>query len=123
MTKPLALIVYENLLPGTQLVTRFEDLGYRVQTLPNAIELAAQAQELKPIVIVVDLDTRRSDPCAAIRALKENSVTTHIPVIAYARHRSESIQAAAYAAGAALVANDTTIVPHLPQFLEQALDV
>src|SRR5438445_9362650 len=38
MTTPLALVFYENLLPGSQLVNRLQDLGYRVQTIGDRSE-------------------------------------------------------------------------------------
>ena len=34
--QPLALVLYEKLLPGTQLVNRLQDLNYRVQTVNDA---------------------------------------------------------------------------------------
>ncbi len=123
MTKPLALIVYDNLLPGSQLVNRFEDLGYRVQTVSKPKLLFEYAQREKPLVVVIDLESHKPDVCAAIKQIKEHPVTTHIPVIAFARERSEDLQASAHAAGARLVASDTAILIHLPQFLEQALEV
>ena len=35
MTQPLALVLYEKLLPGSQLVNRLQDLNYRVQTIAD----------------------------------------------------------------------------------------
>ena len=39
MTRPLALFVYERLLPAGQLVNRLQDLGYRVQSLEDPATL------------------------------------------------------------------------------------
>src|SRR5262245_49139849 len=39
MTEPLALVVYEKLLPGSQLVNRLQDLKYRVQTVADPTQL------------------------------------------------------------------------------------
>ena len=36
MTQPLALVLYEKLLPGSQLVNRLQDLNYRVQAIADA---------------------------------------------------------------------------------------
>ncbi len=36
MTEPLALVLYERLLPGSQVVNRLQDLRYRVQTVAEA---------------------------------------------------------------------------------------
>jgi CheY-like chemotaxis protein len=123
MTKPLALLIHQNLIPGSQLATRFEELGYRVQTLSNAQSLAEQAQKGKPLVVVADLEANKANVCEAIKVLRDGPETKHIPVIAYSRDRSNELQTAAHAAGASLVVKDTTVVAHLPQFLEQALEV
>ena len=123
MTTPLALLVYENLLPGSQLVNRLQDLGYRVQTLTDASLLAGQAEQVKPLVVVADLVARTQDICAAISALKNNPVTAHVPVLAFAGKKNAKLQAAARSAGATLVASDDAILDQLPQMLEQVLQV
>ena len=83
MTKPLALVFYENLLPGSQLVNRLHDLGYRVQTIGDAGKIVDEARQAKPIVLVADLVSRASDVCSMIGKLKENLETRHIPILAF----------------------------------------
>jgi CheY-like chemotaxis protein len=123
MTKPLALISYEQLLPGSQLVNRLQDLGYRVQTVADAGKLVEQAERAKPLVVIADLASQKQDLCAAIARLKQNTPTKHIPVLAFAPHKNAKLQAAARTAGATLVASDTAILAQFPQLLEQALQV
>jgi CheY-like chemotaxis protein len=123
MTKPLALVVYENLMPGSKLVNRLHDLGYRVQTLPDAGGLAEAAQKEMPLVVLMDLFSQKSDACAIIRQMKNNPATSHIPVIAYAQGKESALRTAAQDAGAVLVASDEAIITQLPQLLEHALRV
>lgn len=123
MTKPLALLCYEKLLPGSQLVNRLQDLGYRVQTVHRAAELAATAAEAGPLVVIVDLSARQGDPCAAIAALRKDRATSHLPVIAFAGERHQKLQAAARTAGATLVATESGLLLHLEPLLDQALHV
>jgi CheY-like chemotaxis protein len=123
MTRPLALFVYERLMPGGQLVNRLQDLGYRVQSLDQAATLVEQAEREKPLLVMADLEPRQQEVCAAIAALKANRATTHIPVIAFAAVSHPAVQEAGRAAGATLVVNDTAILLHLEQFLDQALQV
>src|SRR5437868_5516884 len=84
MTRPLALFVYERLLPGGQLVNRLQDLGYRVQSLADPATLVEQAEREKPLLVMADLEPREVEVCAAIASLKQNNATCHIPVIAFA---------------------------------------
>jgi CheY-like chemotaxis protein len=121
MTKPLALVVYENLMPGSKLANRLHDLGYRVQTLPDASGLVAYAQKEMPLVVVLDLASPKNDICAVIQEMKNNPGTSHIPVIGYAGAMQTQLRKAAQEAGAALVASDEAIITQLPQLLEHAL--
>lgn len=123
MTKPLALVFYENLLPGSQLVNRLHDLGYRVQTTEDAGKIVEEARQSKPIVFVADLASRNTDICAMISKLKENLDTRHIPVLAFTTSKDKKLQAAARAAGTTLIASDAAILAQLPQLLDQVLEV
>jgi CheY-like chemotaxis protein len=123
MTQPLALVVYENLLPGSQLVIRLQDLKYRVQTVSDCAQLVATAEQAKPMVVLVDLASTKSDARAAIGALKQNEATRHLPVIAFSAGETAAQDAAAQAAGAALVVGEAAILNHLPQILDQALQI
>ncbi len=123
MTQPLALVVYERLLPGTQLVNRLQDLNYRVQTLADPARLVECAEQAKPLLVLADLGSRRNDVCAAIARLKQHPATKHLPVIAFGAENTPELQAAAQGAGVSLLVSETAIVTHLPQFLEQALQI
>ncbi len=123
MTQPLALVLYEKLLPGSQLVNRLQDLKYRVQTVADARMLVECAEQAKPLVVVADLESSRNDVCAAISRLRQHPATKHLPVIAFRSKKAAQSDSAAQAAGATLVVSDSAIVGHLAQFLEQALQV
>jgi CheY-like chemotaxis protein len=119
MTQPLALLLYEKLLPGTQLVNRLQDLGWRVQTVHDAAALTRAAEEHKPVLVIADLASTQNPVSNGISHLRNNKDTAHIPVIAFAA--DETLHKTALDAGANLVANDTAILQHLSQFIDQAL--
>jgi CheY-like chemotaxis protein len=123
MTQPLALVVYEKLLPGSQLLNRLQDLNYRVQAIANADDLVESAEQTKPMLVLADLESSRQNVCAALTLLRQNPTTQHLPVIAFGGENAPDLQAAARAAGATLVVSETAILSHLAQFLEQALQV
>jgi hypothetical protein len=53
-----------------------------------------------------------------------NPATSHLPVIAFcSEHTGTDLQVQAQAAGATLVVSDTALLNHLPQCLDQALQV
>lgn len=119
MTQPLALLLYEKLLPGTQLVNRLQDLGWRVQTVHDGAALTRAATEHKPVLVLADLNSTHSIVSAGINDLRNNKDTAHIPVIAFGTN--EAAHKTALDAGANIVASDTAILQHLSQFIEQAL--
>jgi CheY-like chemotaxis protein len=123
MTQPLALVLYERLLPGTRLVNRLQDLNYRVQAIADSGLLVESAEQAKPMLVLADLESGRKDVCAAIARLKQNPATRHLPVIAFGNDSATEFQAGAREGGVTLVVSESAILAHLPQCLEQALQV
>ena len=121
MTQPLALVCYGRLLPGTQLVNRLQDLGYRVQTVADTRALPTTAEECRPMLVLVDLQPTEGDMLGAIHRLKTSLATTHLPVVAFTSGDVAEVQAAARQAGVTLVVSDQALLSHLPQWLEQVL--
>ncbi len=123
MTKPLALVYYERLMPGTQLVNRLQDLGYRVQTLTEPSLIITTARTERPMVALVDLVTNRANICSIIKEMKADEDTGHIPVVGSAGQNDQKLHNEATRCGATLVAFDDALLPQLPHLLEHALQV
>jgi CheY-like chemotaxis protein len=123
MTKPLALVFYERLMPGSQLVNKLQDIGYRVSTVTDITALAPTVQKELPMVLFIDLTSERGDASAVIKDLRNGDGTAHIPIIAFTSKTNKAAQNAAVDAGAKLVAVDDAILPQLHHLLEQALEV
>ncbi|PAW89132.1 MAG: hypothetical protein B9S33_03780 [Pedosphaera sp. Tous-C6FEB] len=123
VTSPLALLLYERLLPGSALGNKLRDQGYRIQHLTEAANLVTTAEQERPLVVLVDLEIKKSDPFAAIKALKANAGTAHLPILAFSSPRHELLQADALAAGATLIASDEAILAQLARMLDQAMAV
>ena len=123
MTQPLALVLYENLLPGSQLVNRLQDLNYRVQSVSDTHLLVECCEQTKPMLVLTDLRARHKDVCDAIARLKKNPATQHVPVIAFGDEEDPELQKAALGAGVTLIVSESALLNHLPQCLDQALRV
>ena len=122
MTEPLALVLYERLLPGSQVVNRLQDLNYRVQVVSDADMLVECAEQTRPMLVVADLESTRHNVCSAIARLRQNAGTKHLPVIAFGSE-AEEVQNAAKAAGVTLLVGEQAVLNHLAECLEQALQV
>lgn len=123
VTKPLAVVFYESLLPGSQLANKLADLGWRVMTIGLAAGVAELVRKEKPMVLIAELTLRQGDFSAVIGELKRDPALTHIPVIGYTAMKNKKVQDAAMKAGAKLVAADSAILDQLPHLLEHALAV
>ncbi len=121
MTQPLALVLYERVLPGSQLVNRLQDLNYRVKSTSDTAHLTEEAQQAKPMLVLADLEPGRQAVCSAIARLKQEPTTSHLPVIAFGADNSAEVQQAARTAGVSLVVSEAALLAHLPQLLERAL--
>lgn len=123
MVKPLALVLYEKLLPGSQVVNRLQDMGYRVQTVADPAGLVKSAEESKPMVVLADLSYTKADLCGALGRLRQNKATKHLPVIGFGGDDNPAVRSAAEAAGVTLVVSEAAILHHLAQCLDRALQV
>lgn len=121
VTSPLALLLYERLLPGSALGNKLRDQGYRILHVSDLAGIAAVAGKEKPLVAFVDLEWKATDACTAIRALKEDSATQHLPILAFSSPRNVKLQQAALTAGATIIASDEAILAQLPAMLDQAM--
>jgi CheY-like chemotaxis protein len=123
MTEPLALVLYEKLMPGSQLVNRLQDLKYRVQTINDPALLVECAEQAKPLLVLVDLEASKNNVCGAIDRLRQNRATAHLPVIGFGMEPAADLAEEARKAGVNVVANEAAILGHLPQLLDQALQI
>ena len=123
MTQPLALVYYRNYVTGRQLVSRLQDLDYRVQALDSVGEVVGLAETHKPLLIVMELTEQAGQVFAALTQIRQGPTTCHIPVLAYSSLPEEKLLAHAREAGATVVASGVAVLAHLPQLLDQTLQV
>jgi len=121
MTQPLALVLYEKLMPGTQIVNRLQDLGYRVQAVTSAASLSDTATSSMPMLVVADLHSSKEDVLPEVAKLRQNAATAHVPVLGFVQEETEELRKTAMDAGVTVFATDAAVVNHLPLLLEQTL--
>lgn len=120
--QPLAIVFYERIMPGSQLVNRLQDLKYRVLTVGNAAQLAVTVERESPLLTLTDLVTQ-ADIVGSITRIRQNAATKHVPIIAFAPDGNTELMSKAQTAGAALVVGESTLSGHLETLLEQVLHV
>lgn len=78
---PLVLVVDDDLTLGSYLVQVFEDQGFRVKVAYNGEDAVEMAADLMPNLIIMDLMMPGMDGRTAIRCLRSNPFTRHIPIL------------------------------------------
>lgn len=123
VTKPLAIVFYEKLLPGSRLPFRLADLGWRVSEVKLANQLIPEVRAQMPLVVLMELALRTGDTCPVISEIRRDPVVRHIPVLGYCDPKNKKLCDAAIAAGASLVAAEAGLLEQLPHLLNHVLAV
>lgn len=123
MTQPLIVVAHERLLPGSQLVNRLEDQGYRVVSVSDPALIVETAEREKPLLVIVDMEPSFERFSQSIVQLTSHPTTSHIPIIALTSPSNAEGERAARSSGATLVVGDSAILIHLDQFIQQALEI
>jgi CheY-like chemotaxis protein len=123
MVQPLALLFFERVMPGSQLQTRLEALGYRVHITSSVEDIFPLAKSLKPLIIFADLITKKKDVCPVFSRIHQDPETQHIPIIAITDSSDPGLEATAREAGANIVVSESAIAMHLKPLRALALAV
>lgn len=91
-----------------------------VRFAQTADEILAQARELKPSLLIIDLNSAKADPVATIAALKADPALAGIRAIGFASHVHVDLIDAARAAGADQVLPRSAFAGNLAEILTAA---
>lgn len=109
------LLLIPDLFFGVKVADTARALGYGVREVAGAAELPAAA---RAGVAGVVIDTQvRSDWQAAVRALKADAATAHVPVLAFAPHVDVESTRAAVSAGCDRIVTRGKLSGELPALL------
>jgi len=112
---PALVLVVDDVADGREICAEYMLFRqYRVATAADGREALAQAFELLPDVILMDLSLPEIDGWEATRRLKRDERTRHIPIIALTAHALKSAHDEALAAGC----DSVVTKPVMPRDLE-----
>ena len=84
-------------------------------------EILAQARQLKPSLVIIDLNSAKVDSVATIAALKSDAELAGIPALGFASHVHADLIAAARKAGADQVLPRSAFAGNLAEILSSAI--
>lgn len=123
VTKPLAVVFYERLLPGSRIANRLADLGWRVSEAKSPADIVPLVRSERPLVVIAEVAQQSQLVCGAVAALKDTPETEHVPVLGYGDPSDSIKSGAALAAGARLMVAEAGVCDQLPQLLDHVLAV
>ena len=99
-TGPLILIVDDNLDAREMYGMYLEHEGFRWAEAVNGQEALTRARDERPALILMDATMPRMDGWEAVRLLKQDAATRHIPLIMLTAHAFDEHRERAKKAGA-----------------------
>jgi hypothetical protein len=75
------------------------------------------------MIVVVDLEGGRAEVRQSVAALKAAPSTSHLPVIGVFSEALPEAERNSQIEGVTLLVSEAAVLTHLPQFLEQALQL
>jgi signal transduction histidine kinase/DNA-binding response OmpR family regulator/CHASE3 domain sensor protein len=103
-SKPLVLVVEDNLAAAALLSSTLRRAGYRAQVVRDGAEAVARAAELRPLAVTLDVLLPGQDGWDVLRSLKSSPGTRDIPVVVISVVDNRSL-------GIALGADDYLVKP------------
>jgi len=117
------VLVVDDIADGRQICAEYMTFRkYRVATAADGREALAQAFELVPDIILMDLSLPEIDGWEATRQLKGDERTRHIPIIALTAHALTSAHDEALAAGCDAVVTKPVVPRSLEAEVRRLLD-
>jgi DNA-binding NarL/FixJ family response regulator len=99
-------------------VARHVDVEIKFAQTPD--EILAQAREIKPTLVIIDLNSPKADPIGTIAALKADAETGAVRTIGFASHVHTDLINAARNAGADQVLPRSAFAANLADILASA---
>lgn len=99
-SKKKVIIVEDDALLAKALVEKFISADFEVLNIVNGLEVEKEAENFKPVVILLDLILPGLDGFGVLRSLKSNVATKAIPVVVMSNLGEESDVRSVMALGA-----------------------
>lgn len=116
---PVVLGLAADLIFASRIRATAEAAGVSAATVSSPEELVSRAIELRPRLILIDLETRAGEPAAAIRRIREDQRLSGTRVVAFASHTNREAIEGGREAGAEVLAR-SGFVRALPELLADA---
>ena len=115
----MVLVAVDDLLFSSKIRATAKQLAVDITFARSPDEILSRARELRPSLIVFDVDSRKSDPINTVAALKADDELRDIPTTGFVSHVNTSLILAAREAGMDEVMARSAFAANLPQILTE----
>src|SRR5258706_3634533 len=112
------LAAVEDFLFRSKIRATAKHVNADVRFAQTSEEILAQARELQPTLVILDLNSQKMDAVATIAALKADAATSRLRAIGFSSHVHTDLIAAARKAGADDVLPRSAFAGHLADILQ-----
>ena len=113
----MILVAVDDLLFSSKIRATARLVGVDLTFARTPADLLAKARELKPSLVIFDIDCAKADPVATVAALKADPELRSIPTTGFVSHVNTSLIAAARGAGMDNVMARSAFAANLPGIL------
>ena len=117
--KPCVLIAVDDLFFSSKITETAKQLGVPLQFARTQDEVIARALSEKPALVIIDLNSTRSNPVETIGQLKEDPDLRHIPIVGFLSHIQADLKVKATMAGCDRVLPRSAFTASLPKILTE----
>jgi CheY-like chemotaxis protein len=118
--EPHILVVDDNLLFSSRLLSGLRQLGAAATLVDVAGEVVSRARAVKPDAILIDLASRSLSSAQRVRELKADADLASIPIVGYCGHLETQLIDDGRAAGCDVVVANSALVSGLPDVIRRA---
>jgi len=113
----MTLIAVDDLMFGSKIRAAADHAGADIACVRSRDDILPTIRTRRPSLVIFDLDRESLDPIGAIRAVRADDTLKATRLVAFVRHTSTDLIAAARAAGIDQVLARSAFFPALPALL------
>src|SRR5262245_60995445 len=113
----MLLVAVDDLLFSSKIRTTAKQANVQLTFARTPAEILARAREVRPALLIHDLNSAKADPIATVAAMKQDVELAAIPPLGFVSHVHTGVIEAARAAGVDDVMARSAFAGHLAEIL------
>src|SRR5262245_46420524 len=113
----MILAVVDDLMFSSKIRAAAGQLGLAVVFARSSANALAEMRKSRPALVILDLDSPRTDPIAILAEMKQDEALCDVPALGFVSHVNTDLIRAAQAAGAVEVLPRSAFTAQLPAIL------